>query len=84
MYKLVDSLEARLKNLDQSEDAILEMIGKHLASHAGQNAKESKTDSDTELWEEVPRYMVNHATSGVLDIEWDTELYHIKRAVIVG
>ena len=48
MYKLVDSLEARFKNMDQSEDAILEMIGQHFNSFVGLNAKGSKTDSDTE------------------------------------
>ena len=54
MYKLVNALEARFKNLDQSEDAILEMIRKHLASYTGKNANESKNDSETESWEEVP------------------------------
>ena len=50
MYELVDLLEARFKNLEQSEDAFLEMIGRHLESFAGLNLKESKTDSDTESW----------------------------------
>ena len=59
------------------------MIGKHFGSFTGLNTKKSKTTSDTESWEEVPYYVVNCATSGVLDTKWDAELYHMERAVIV-
>ena len=39
MYELVDSLEAKLRNRNKSEAAILEMIGRHLDSFAGLNGR---------------------------------------------
>ena len=83
MYKLVDFLEARLKNLEKREDVILEIIRQNFVSFAGLNAKESKTDLDTESWEEVLCYVVNCAKNGVLDIKRGAELYHREHAMMV-
>ena len=86
MYELVDSFEAKFKTLEQSEDAILEMFRQNLASHKGLKHRESKTNSDSESWEELPCYKVTCATVEHPDIEWDAALYNaqLERALIVG
>ena len=53
------------------------MVVQHLASFTGQRNREPNTNSDMELWEEVPRYKVNCVTIKDQGIEWDAELYHV-------
>ena len=91
MYKLVDSLEAKFENLDESDDTILDMIDKHLTSDMGLNHREFKTESHFKSWEEVPHYQINRYKANCItfefpDIEWDAKLYnaHVELVLIVG
>ena len=83
MYDLVDLLEAKFRNQNKSEAAILEMIGRHLDSFAGLNVKESKTDLDSDLWEEVPCYVFDRDARGDLGIVWHAQEYQSGRATVI-
>ena len=57
------------------------MIGQYLDAFTGLTLKE--TDLNTELWEEVPRYVMDRATNGVLGIKWDVHEYPSARAAVM-
>ena len=55
------------------------MIDRHLDSFAGLNGKESKTDLDSDLWEEVPCYVFDRDARGDPGIVWDAQEYPSTR-----
>ena len=59
------------------------MIGRHLDSFAGLNGKESKTDLNSDLWEEVPSYVFDREARGDPGIVWDAQEYPSAHATII-